>query len=43
MVAWRNNSTVRRMNKVTLHRVQLLLGWVTVLDGHATSVYNQVN
>jgi len=30
MVAWHSDNVIRRINKVTLRRAQLVLGWVTV-------------
>jgi len=33
VVEWRSGNIVGRINKVTLRRARLVLGWVTVFDG----------
>ena len=41
MVAvWRSGNGVGRINKVTLRRARLVLGWVTISGGQTTSVCN---
>jgi len=40
-MAWRSGNAVGRINEVTLHQAQLVLGWVTVLGGQTTSVFHQ--
>jgi len=40
-VAWRSGSVVGCINKVTLCRARLVLGWVTVFGGQTTSVFHQ--
>ena len=41
MAAWRSGNVVGRINEVALRRARLVLGWVTVLGGHTTSVFHQ--
>ena len=41
VVAWRSGNIVGRINKVTLYRTRLVLGWVTIFGGQTTSVFHQ--
>ena len=41
VLAWHSNNVVGRINKVTLRRAQLVLGWVTVFGRQTTSVFLQ--
>jgi len=41
LLAWRSGNVVGRINKVTVRRAWLVLGWVTVFGEHTTSVFHQ--
>jgi len=38
---WHSGNVIGRINKVTLRRARLVLGWVTIFGEQTTSVFHQ--